>query len=158
VQAQRQQAQAQTDYQERVAIANNKNAEQTAGQLREQQAQTNESIAREKFKAGIAGQQARATATAAAAEGGVSGNSVDALLSDFRLQESTYTESLTRQQQFNNAGTDSNIASVLSGNAAQNTAMNQAVAQPDYLGAALRVGAGSLGYIRDYKRDYTRTG
>ena len=153
---QRQQAKAQTEFQEKVAIANNKNAELTAGQLREQQSQTNESINREKLKASIAGRGARATAITAAAEGGVSGNSVDALLSDFKLQESTYKESLTRQQQFNNAGVDSNIESVMAGNAAQNTAQNQAVAQPDYLGAALRVGAGSLGYIRDYKRDYTR--
>jgi hypothetical protein len=62
----------------------------------EHQTATSESL----FDVGLEAQQARSTAIVAAGESGVSGNSVDALISDINIQEARQRDRLALNQQF----------------------------------------------------------
>ncbi len=154
---QRQAAKAQAGYQQELAKSTNEAARVQAEQVRDQQAQSAEAAGREVQKASIASRQAQSTATVSAGEGGVTGNSVDALLRDFRTQEGIYKEAVTRQQQLTNFGAGQQIDAIRAGAKAGNLQMNAPIAQPNYLAAALSFGAQAAGTYAIAKRDSTGT-
>ena len=82
--AQQNQAEAQSEYQTNLGRENNKAAARQAEMARDEQAQAKEAAARDAAAAALASKRATASALTAAGESGVSGNSVDALLRDFR--------------------------------------------------------------------------
>lgn len=154
---QRSAANSQADYQEQLAAANVENARIQSEQVRDQQAQTNEGTQRESFQASLASKQAASTATVAAGEAGVTGNSVDALLKDFKMQEGLYKESLLRQKQLTDVSAGQNINAIRSSADASNLSMNAPIAQPNYLAAALNFGAQATGTYASARRGSPKT-
>jgi hypothetical protein len=145
LEGQRQAANSQADYQTQLAAANVENARVQSEQVRDQQSQTNEASQRESAQASLASRKAASTAQVAAGESGVTGNSVDALLGDFKMQEGLYKESLLRQKQLTDVGAGQQLNAIRSGADAQNLSMNAPIAQPNYLAAALQFGAQATG-------------
>jgi hypothetical protein len=129
-----------------------------ATQLRMQEAQQQESIARENEKARLASQRGRATAIVSAGEAGVSGSSVDALLSEYGAQLGQFREATNRQQQLNSQATNAQVATVQTGARGQamgarfqNLQINAPVVGPNYGAAIAQFGASALGTYKDYR-------
>jgi hypothetical protein len=139
--AQKKQADAQTDYQEDLGKANVTAARIQAEQLRDQQAQANEATQREAQAAALASKQAKSTAVVSAGEAGVSGNSVEALLQEYRATEGRWMEAHLRQQQLTDVSTEQQLEALRINTDAGNLSMNAPVAQPNYLAGALSFGA-----------------
>jgi hypothetical protein len=154
---QRQQAKATASYQQDLAKANVSAAQVQAEQVRDQQAQANEATQREAQKAAQASRAAQATATTAAGEAGVAGNSVEALLRDFRAQEGAYKEALLRQRQLSDVSSGQQVEAIQANAAAGNLAMNAPVAQPNYLAGALSFGAQAASVYATEKRNTPQT-
>ena len=79
--------------------------------------------------------EARATATVAAGEAGVSGISVDALLGDLSRQQSEYEFSVQRQAQLTGVIRQLALQEAGLGFSRNMLRINQPIAQPDYLGS-----------------------
>lgn len=146
-------AKSQARYQRELTTATNTQAAAKASALRQQQAQASESSARETEKARLASQRAKATATVAAGEAGVSGNSVDALLAEYDVQLGQFKEATLRQQQLRNTAYQDEAEAVRTGASYQGLQINTPVSRPNVGAAALQFGASALGIYRDYKRD-----
>ena len=146
---QRQQAKSQEKFQDSLTEASNAGAEATISSLRVSQGQERESAAREGQQAQLAGRSAASTATVAAGEAGVSGNSVQALLADFEMQQGTYQETIQRQQQINDANTDEQARGVATGANYQALSINAPIARPNYVAEVLRFGGTATGYAAD---------
>lgn len=148
----------QEDYQAQVAESGAKSAATQMAQIREREAQQRETAAREGEKARLATQKSVSTATVAAGEAGVSGNSVDALLQEYGMQFGQYKEASLRQQQFDAAQADAQITALKEG-ATNNALSVQAPVNYANVGAAALGFAGdAIGSTRDYRRDsgYTK--
>lgn len=140
--------------------AYNTNAANAANTMRIQNSQTNLGIQQTEAANSQKAQdqqiemlKAAATAQASAGESGTAGNSVDALIGDYHAAEGRYMNSLSVQNQMNRqqAGMEKQ--------AQQASAQNQvnAVAKPDFLGAALRIGGDALsGYNKTIGRNATK--
>lgn len=150
---QKKQADAQADYQENLAEANVKAAQVQSAQVRDQQAQANEATTRESQQASLASRKASSTATVAAGEAGVSGNSVDALLRDYRGQEGIFKEAVLRQKQLTDVSAGQQIDAIRSGADAGNLSMNAPIGQPNYLAGALSFGAQAASTYALSKKD-----
>lgn len=116
--------------------------------LNDQEIQANRQDAQELLDSQIGSRKAQATARAAAATGGVSGLSVDALIGEFRRTEGRFksvTNMNAEARQVQGARTREAIGLQTQGRiqAVQPPAF-QDIPAPDYVGAALRIG-GSLG-------------
>lgn len=155
---QKQQAEAQADYQEDLAKANNEAARIQSEQVRDQQAQQQESTAREIQQASIASREAQATAVVAAGEAGVTGQSFAALLQEYQAQRGRHAEAVLRQKQFNDAAAGQQIDAIRAGASAGNVGMNAPIGRPNYLAAALSAGAqaASTGAIYKQAQDRAR--
>ena len=140
-------ADAQADYQRRQMEANNLEASRKQAELRQKQAQEKEALSRKKLEAQRELRKGRSTATVSAAEAGVAGSSVDALLRDFSVQSSLYRESLLRQQQFTDTGTSLQIAGIEANTQGLNTRTNAPISRPSFASALFRVGGNVLGSI-----------
>lgn len=163
--SQQQQAQAAARYQETQAEENAKQMEQNAklaresyylstAQLDQQDMQKDAAHSQDMLANQIAGAKARATARVAAGEAGVSGLSVDSLVADFHRQEAMYRNSaennreneraqVQMEKQGLRAQADGRIQSV-------RPYVRDPISRPDFLGAALRVGAGGMDAISRY--------
>lgn len=108
--------------------------------------QTGEDTAEKKFNNALEAKKARSTARVSAGEAGVSGISVDALMADFSASEGRYNDALQHnfenevvQSSFNMKGYDATRRSRIA-----SASKAKAYEQPNYLGAALRIGGGAL--------------
>ena len=81
--------------------------------------------------------EARATARVSAAESGVSGLSIDALLGDLTRKESEYTFSEQRQAEMLDVSRDIQLSEAGIGFNRNMLRINKPIEQPDYLGSAL---------------------
>jgi len=156
--AQQSAADAQTDYQEDLAKARNTEFLKQAEAAREQQAQEREANARRLFGARQAGQRAEATARVAAADSGIAGASVDALLREHRTQTALFGEAIHRQNQLLNAGTQTRLEIGRMATRTGNVSINAPVAQPNYAGELLQLGQTGLGTYAQYKDSKNKTG
>lgn len=163
--SQQQQASAQSQYQQQMADENAKQMEQNAKLAREsyylstarldqQDMQKDAAHSQDMLANQIAGAKARATARVSAGEAGVSGLSVDSLVADFHRQEAMYRSSaennreneraqVQMEKQGLRAQADGRIQSV-------RPYVRDPISRPDFLGAALRVGAGGMDAISRY--------
>jgi len=91
--------------------------------------------------------QAKSTAIASANENGTSGNSVDALVSDYNMQQQQYRDSVSQQQGWNRSQSTLRKQGY---NAQAKPIVDQAGA-PAFIGAALRIGQAG---IDDYNKVY----
>jgi len=140
--------------------AYNANAANAAKSMRIQNQQTNFATQQRESADSVNAQQtqadmlrAAATARASAGESGTSGNSVDALIGDYYASEGRYMNNLAVQQGWNRQ--QANLT--LQGQSAQAQAQINRVPKPDFIGAALRIGADTLSaYNQNYGKDATR--
>lgn len=143
-QAQAQAAAAQAAYQQQLAEQRaQQNYEQQVA-LRQEQAQEDESISRKRLEAELKTRAAKSTALTAAASAGVSGPSVDALLSEYNIQSSMYLEGLERQRQLNEAITQQNITNI-----GQNVYIPAPVEQPSPMIGVLGGVNSFLGFLSE---------
>ena len=82
--------------------------------------------------------EARATATTAAGEAGVSGLSVNALLGDLSRQQAEYEFSVQRQAQLTDVNRQLALREAGIGFSRNMLRINQPISQPDYLGSAVQ--------------------
>lgn len=80
--------------------------------IRQEQSQEEESINRKKIEAQLKTRGIKSTALTAAASSGVSGASIDALLSEYDVQSSMYLEGLERQKELDDAAATQNIVNI----------------------------------------------
>lgn len=104
--------------------------------------------------------QAASTARVTAGETGTGGASMDALLNEYRRQELGFAQTTIRNQTWQNAQIQLNMEGIRANQQAQiAAAVPKPVQQPDYLGAALRIGAGALDAYGTYADvTYKQTG
>lgn len=152
---QRQQAKQQMAYQRQASIAEQKRAQQEQQSIRMRQGQEKEATAREINEMSKKAREAVSTATVSAGEAGVSGLSVDALLTDYENQSLAYNMGLTRQQEMKDvqaglALTDAGFRTVNN-----QIGINRPVNKPSFLEGALSVASSGLSGYRsglDLKR------
>lgn len=143
--------------QQQQASANRDNAMQS---LRLENQQTNLGVQQSEASDSLKAQQsqidmlkAAATAKATAGESGTSGNSVDELLGDYHASEGRYLTSLATQDTYNRQQAQMQAQ----GEAATTQRQINSVPAPNFLGAALRIGAESLNsYTNLYGKSATR--
>lgn len=110
--AQQQAAQAQADYQQKLAIQQrDKNYEEQVA-LQKENAQKQEQVQREKITEQRAARKDLGAARVAAGSSGVSGTSIDALLADYATQHSMNLAALNRQGQLYGESNKVNVHNV----------------------------------------------
>lgn len=142
---QRKAGKAEARYQKDTINSNKVVAAQQMSDIRQREAQEAESLSRQQFEASIEGRQARSTAAVAAGDSGAAGQSVDALLSDMAAKEGRYREAIGRQKDFNSAGAYLQVSSIKTGVMNDNVRTARPIAQPNYLGGLLKIGAATIG-------------
>lgn len=142
--AQSRAASQQQDAQDRMSASEKQRALAEGSATRLKQQQEDQARAFDLQKIQKESQAAIATARTSAGEGGVSGGSVDALVADFSRQELDYRESSNRQKQFSDLNYDDLIKAQSTGSAFNLARINQPVSQPNFFGAALRIGSAGL--------------
>ena len=145
---QRQQAKRQMAYQKQASIAEQKRAQQEQTSIRMRQGQENEATAREINEMSKQAREAVSTAKVSAGESGVSGVSVDALLTDYENQSLAYNMGITRQQEMKDvqaglAMTDAGFRTVNN-----QIGINRPVSRPSFLEGALSVASSGLSGYR----------
>ena len=145
---QRQQAKQQMAYQRQASIAEQKRAQQEQTSIRMRQGQENEATAREINEMSKKAREAVSTAKVSAGESGVSGVSVDALLTDYENQSLAYNMGITRQQEMKDvqaglAMTDAGFRTVNN-----QIGINRPVSRPNFLEGALSVSSSGLSGYR----------
>jgi hypothetical protein len=124
-------------------------------QIEVQKQQATTQAGQKTFENNLQAQKALATTTVAAGERGVSGLSVDSLLSEIDGNRGRYNTSVEANLKDNVTGFDLQRENV-------STGANNAVSQlktpqaPDYLGAALKIGGAYMNYDKAQK-DATKT-
>jgi hypothetical protein len=146
-----QEAEAQVDYQERLAKATTDAATHEQTSLRIRQAQEQEATAQEKRRADSATARAKAQAAVEAAGGNVSGASIDSLLSSYEAENARYKGALSRQQTFNDTGVELSIMTGEKQLANNLESLSTPVAAPDFIGAALDFGSMGINAYDSYK-------
>lgn len=153
---QKQQQNAQVSYQEQMGEQQNKIAASNMANVRSAEAQDAEARAREGEKARLATQKAEATATVAAGESGVGGNSVNALLQEYVANLGQYKEAASRQAAWNETAENNQLTAIRLGSQSSILQLQQPVAGPNYAASATRLGAAGFGAYRDYNPDAFR--
>lgn len=97
-----------------------------------------EQAAAETQKAAIKAREAMATARVSAAESGVSGISVDALMNDLTRKQAIYNFGITRQLEQANIATELSLQDNALGSSQRLLAINKPIQQPDLLGNILK--------------------
>jgi hypothetical protein len=123
--------------------------------LQDRSSQEGEAATQKTLEQAREGAAARSRALAAAGEAGVSGLSVNALLTDFMGQEARYRESVATNLGYSK----DQLASEMEGVRAQAQGriasiqpyMRQPVDSPNYFGAAMRVGGNALDAYNKYR-------
>ena len=146
--SQQQQAEAQAEFQKETAKARNKAAQQQAEVARDKQAQEREAAAREVQRSNIASRRAESTAQVTAAESGVTGASVDSLLRSFEASRGRFQEAVDRRVKLGGIGVGQDLETLNRRTSLANKSSNAPIPQPDFIGAALNVGASSFSAIQ----------
>lgn len=156
---QAQQASAQAAYQQQLVVSRNEQiAEnnrlanesylQQASQLRLRQQQEDEKASQDIQQTQKEAAQARARARVATGEAGVSGLSVDGLLSDFYRQEDVFRESVRRNREIGSLQTTEDIkgfrAQAEGRIASIRPYIPEPVVRPNFLGTALEIGVNTF--------------
>jgi len=145
---QRQQAKQQMAYQRQASIAEQKRAQQEQQSIRMRQGQENEATAREINEMSKKAREAVATAKVSAGEAGVSGLSVDALLTDYENQSLAYNMGLTRQQEMKDVQTGLALTDAGFRTMNNQIGINRPVNRPSFLEGALSVASSGLSGYR----------
>jgi hypothetical protein len=171
--AQSEQADAEANYQKRLAEARNQeiaenfklavaSAENQNKALQARAVQEGEAATEEKMRNAREAAKAVATARVAAGEGGVSGNSVNALLNDFMAQEARYRHSVNVNLEYARDSIEYEQESdhlVAKGRAASIKPFKPSpIQQPNYLAGALKIAGSGLEAYAGYRKSSPNSG
>ena len=137
IQGQRQAAKAQSRAQAKASAAERQRYLNEVSSMRTQQRQEQVAAAQRIQASTKKAREARATARVSAAEAGVSGLSVNALIDDLTRQEAEYRFATTQQQQMTNTNRELQLRDAGLGFTNNILRINRPIEQPDYLGSAL---------------------
>lgn len=154
IRAQQQAAAAQAKAQQNATKAERMRHQQEMSAQRIEQRQEQAAKAQKTDAATKKARQVRATAQVAAGESGVSGLSVDALISDLTRQEGDYQYSLTKQAEFDDTNRTLGLKDGGMRSYMNLLSINKPIPQPDYLGATLKginAGMGTASTIKTYR-------
>lgn len=98
---------------------------------------------------------ARATATVAAGEAGISGLSVDALLSDFYGREGTYADQLTQQNEWTNTQLQYDMRGIHA-NATDRANSIPKPTAPNFFTTGLKIAGAGVGAYGSYQKSIER--
>ena len=152
IQGQRQQADAQEESQRLASMQERQRYLAEVSAMRTQQSQEQEATTQQRQQADRRAMEARATATVSAAEAGVSGLSVDALLGDLSRQQADYEFSVQQQARLTDVNRQMALNEAGIGFSRNMLRINQPIQQPDYLGSVvggLQSGLSTYGVIQD---------
>jgi hypothetical protein len=171
--AQDQQADAEADYQKRLAEAQNQSIEENyklavASQsnqnkaLQERVREEGDAATAEKMRNAREAAKAVATARVAAGEGGVSGTSVNALLNDFMAQEARYRDSVNTNLEYARDAIDYEQESTHLTTKGRASAIKpfkpSPIQQPNYLAGALKIAGSGLDAYAGYRKAQPKSG
>lgn len=122
------------------------------GQINAKILQENEAAQQDQFEQNVKGAQARGTALAAGAEGGVEGLSVDALLADYYTQQGRYTANLNRNLDIQTAYLQQEKVSAQAQGQNQINSVPRPTA-PSFLGTAIRIAGEGLDAFGSYNKN-----
>ncbi|QDP59118.1 MAG: putative internal virion protein [Prokaryotic dsDNA virus sp.] len=145
---QRQQAKQQIAYQRQASIAEQQRAQQEQTSIRMRQGQEQEATAREINEMSKKAREAVSTAKVSAGEAGVSGVSVDALLTDYENQSLAYNMGITRQQEMKDVQTGLALTDAGFRTMNNQIGINRPVNKPSFLEGALSVGSSAISGYR----------
>jgi len=153
--AQRQQAKAQEASQLQASVGEMERFQLAQRAERGRQADEETTAALERQKARREETEAVATTITSAEESGVSGTSVGLAVAEYARKNAEYQAALTLQENMN--ATARRLGFESGGNAYVNrmAQINQPIAQPNYLGAALGMGQTIAGGIAGFKKQQT---
>jgi len=153
--AQRQQAKAQEASQLQASVGEMERFQLAQRAQRARQADEETTAALERQKARREETEAVATTITSAEESGVSGTSVGLAVAEYARKNAEYQAALTLQENMN--ATARRLGFESGGNAYVNrmAQINQPIAQPNYLGAALGMGQTIAGGIAGFKKQQT---
>ena len=160
---QKAQAEATAEYQNKIhaqntQIANDAAFSQYKG-MQQRMSQEREARAMDIMKASRQARQAMGSGRAAAGEGGVAGNSVDALLRDFERSEAEYSYGQMRSQQFRESAMMDQMEAVRSQQQGRIlSTIPEPVAMPNPLMIPMALGQGLLDGIKTYGVQNANTG
>ena len=153
--AQRQQAKAQEASQLQASVSEMERFQLAQRAERGRQADEETTAALERQKARREATESIATTITSAEESGVSGTSVGLAVAEYSRKNAEYQAALTLQENMN--ATARRLGFESGGNAYVNrmAQINQPIAQPNYLGAALGMGQTIAGGITGFKKQQT---
>ena len=153
--AQRQQAKAQEASQLQASVGEMERFQLAQRAQRARQADEETTAALERQKARREATESIATTITSAEESGVSGTSVGLAVAEYARKNAEYQAALTLQENMN--ATARRLGFESGGNAYVNrmAQINQPIAQPNYLGAALGMGQTIAGGITGFKKQQT---
>lgn len=94
--------------------------------------------------------KARATASVAAGESGISGLSVDSLIADFHGREGSYIDQLNEQNEWNTTQLQYDMKGINANAISRGNSIPEPT-KPSFLGAGLRIMGAGLGAFGNYK-------
>lgn len=142
-QGQKQQAKNQKAYQEHLASMQLKAGQRKQSALIAKNIQESEATARKDFAVSQEAQKAAAMGRLSAAEGGVTGLSINHLVNEFAQQEAQYKFALGQEQKLRNRELDRQLKDVTLGTSQQMASTMAPVQEPNAFAAALEWGAGA---------------
>ena len=153
IRGQQQQAKVQARMQAAQSKAENQRYLAEVSAMRMQQAQQQQAVAQQIEDSTRQAREARATARVSAGESGVTGLSVDALISDFTRQEAEFRFATFQQQEMANVNRELQLQDASRQSEQNLISINQPIQRPNYAGAAIDLfGTGSEVY-RNFQSD-----
>lgn len=146
---QQQAANAQAKYNDQAAKAAVDAANQTYQATHTRMGQEVAAASNEKFGASVAAAEARATATTAAGEAGVQGNSISQLMQSYYTKQGRYNASLDTNLQMSRQGLINTMDQTHNGAVSSINSLPM-VQKPSFLDAAIRVAGAGLSATTDY--------
>ena len=143
--AQRQQAEMQGAAQDAASVRELQRQQMAMRSERMQQGDEEASIAREQLKANREAEEAISTTTVAGEAVNVSGTSVGLSIQDFERSNAEYQAALALQTRMNDSARRLSLANSGQQYVSNMGQINQAIAQPDYLGTALGTAQNMMG-------------
>lgn len=156
--AQRQQAKAQEASQLQASLSEMERFQLAQRAQRERQSDEETTATLERQKARREATESIATTITAAEEAGVSGTSVGQAVAEYARKDAEYQAAITMQQDMNEMSRRLGIESASNAYENRMAQINQPIAQPNYLGAALGMGQTIAGGMFNYQKQQATEG
>ena len=152
-QGQRQMAKQQRQQQRAMSSAESERFQREQSALRMEQGMKQEEAGRDVDRIRREGMEQVSTARTAAGEAGVTGGSVDALISQYIQRQGDYTSAMGRQQEMRNVASGLSLEEMGLGHRQRLIDINRPVQQPSLLTAGAGLARAGVGITRQYRQD-----